>query len=409
MILPGLRKLPYPYKAAIALANDVDNTPSLSVFLEMLKFLNTTSPTAFGAGLGLEISSSFWFFNSTRSEQLSYFKNLACIETPFAPACRELWRSGHIDCLHTYGDFDEGGFERKYAETAVDELTKHSAKIQTWINHGNSNNIQNLGVPGSCYGDQPGHPAYHFDLLTHLKMRYVWTGKMTHVLGQNAANTANVRLKILLQKMLAGSKYRTLENKPFFIANDLIHTIQLRDTQRVWDFQRFVNNWGYQTVLDSNDLAVQIKPANIRHLISNDGLLIVYTHMCEDLSIANPLPAKLNKALQFIADKYQDGELLIATTSRLLKYTELVHSIKWNHCIDNDRTLIKIDPELNNLGYHDILTGNDLQGITFYCDKPGKVKVLLGDRELHTVANDRDHTGRRSVSVPWRKLDYPDV
>jgi len=366
-------------------------------------------PTVFGTGLGLEVDSSFWFFNATQTEQLSYFKNLTCEETPFAPVCRELWRSGHIDCLHTYGDFDDGRFERKYAEIAVNELNRHSASIQTWINHGNSNNIQNLGVPGRCFGDEQGHPAYHFDLLTQLKMRYVWTGKMTHILGQNTKKTANVMIKNLLQKMVVTSKYRSLEYKPIFPENDLIQPIRLGDGHLLWDFQRFVNNWGCQTVLDSNDLGAQIKPTNIRQLITNEGFLIVYTHMCEGLNIANPLPAKLYTALQFMAEKYRDGELLVATVSRLLKYTELIQTLKWTHCIDNNRLLIKIDPELTNLGYHDILSGDDLQGITFYCDEPENVKVLLDDRELRTVANDQDYTGRFSVSVPWQKLEFPDI
>jgi hypothetical protein len=409
MTFPGLRKIPYPYKAALALANDIDNTPSLTVFLEMLKFLNATTQTVFGTGLGLEIGSSFWFFNATQSNQLSYFKNLTREETIFAPVCRELWNSGHLDCLHTYGNFDEGGFERKFAEMAIDELTKHSAEIQTWINHGNSNNFQNLGVPGTCYGDQPGHPAYHFDLLNHLKMRFVWTGKMTHVLGQNAANTVNVRLKILLQKMLADSKYRSLKSKPFFLENDLIQTMQMRDGHLVWEFQRFVNNWGRQTVLDSNDLAIQLKPANIWQLIANEGISIVYTHMCEGLSIDNPLPAKLYRALQFIAEKNQGDELLVTTTSRLLKYTELVHTLKWT-CSKKDNYLqISIDPELSNLDNRNILTGNDLQGLTFYCDRPENVQIFLGDQALHTAVNGRDYTGRYSVSVPWQKLEFPDI
>jgi len=404
---PCLRKFPYPYQAAFALANDIDNTPSQFVFMEMMKLLNTTSETIFGKGFGLEISSSFWFFNATHSYQLSYFKNITREETGFASACRELWRSGHIDCLHTYGDFDEGRFGRKYAEMAIDELTKHSAKIQTWINHGNCNNIQNLGIFDHCYGDQPDHPAYHFDLLTHQDLRYIWSGKMTHVLGQNSAKTLNVKMKVLLQKFLAASKYRALKNKPFYLENDLIQTIQLKDGHRIWDFQRFVNNWGREQVLDSKELGAQIQPSNIQRLISNEGFLIVYTHMCEGLSASDRLPEKLYQVFDFLAEKYFSGELLVSTVSRLLKYSELIKTMQWNYCRENERLFIKIDSKLNNLDDHDNLTESDLPGITFYCEEPSNVSVFLGDRELPVQHNYQDHTGRHSVSIPWKKLDFP--
>src|SRR6056297_2377695 len=112
----SLRKFPYPYQAMFAIANDIDNTPSLKIFLEMMKLLNSEKDTIFGRGLNLEVGSSFWFFNRTDSKQLSYYKGISTKESEFADYCRELWRSGHVDINHAYGNFDMGGFNTKFAE-----------------------------------------------------------------------------------------------------------------------------------------------------------------------------------------------------------------------------------------------------------------------------------------------------
>ena len=58
----GLRKFPYPYKAALAICSDIDNTETLEEFLEIQKFLNTNTMTSLGRGLGLEIGNSFLMY-----------------------------------------------------------------------------------------------------------------------------------------------------------------------------------------------------------------------------------------------------------------------------------------------------------------------------------------------------------
>ncbi len=91
----------------------------------------------------------------TSSPQLSYFKGDGLSETDFAPHCRDFLASGHIDTLHTYGDYGEGGFSKRHAEISLDELIKQNAKIKVWVNHGSSMNTQNLGFLGSCNGAKP--------------------------------------------------------------------------------------------------------------------------------------------------------------------------------------------------------------------------------------------------------------
>jgi len=403
----SLRKFPYPYRAAIALANDIDNTPSLEIFLQMMKLLNSYRQTALGKGLGLEVGSSFWFFNSTKSPQLSYFKGTDSIETDFAISCRELWNSGHIDILHTYGDFDEGGFKRRFAEKSLNELTKYGIKILTWINHGNRKNLQNLGLYDSQSGAVPHHSAYHFDLLKSYGIRYIWSGKMTHVIGQDANKTLNIRVKNFLQTILANLKYRHCEELPFDLQNRLRIKTLLQDGSLMWDFQRFVNAWGREQILDINDLTKQLKPSIVKTLIANAGYLIVYTHMCEGLSDFKQFPSKLYDRLKFISKMYQSGKLLVATTTRLLQYSEVHQNLIWRSHKENQITKIKIMPYIEVLDEKHELSENILEGLTFYCDSLEKVIISFKDKNLKIHRNPKDYLGRYSVSIPWKKLEYP--
>ena len=156
----------------LAISSDLDNTSSLKVYLEMMKFFNTKSTTSFGRGLDLEIGNSFWFFNNSNFSQLSYYKNLTCKKAPFAYLCSDLLESGHIDVLHTYGNFDNGGFLRKHAEIALNELTKKNIKISVWVDHGSKNNTQRVGNNNNMLGAVKGSNEYHLDMAEKIGLEY---------------------------------------------------------------------------------------------------------------------------------------------------------------------------------------------------------------------------------------------
>ena len=114
-----IRKFPYPYKCALSISSDIDNASSLKSFVQFMDFLNSEKDTVYGAGLGLEVGNSFWFFNGSNSRQLSYFQGLTDKETPLAPIIRSYLESKHIDTLHSWGNFDGGGFKRDYAYKGI--------------------------------------------------------------------------------------------------------------------------------------------------------------------------------------------------------------------------------------------------------------------------------------------------
>lgn len=377
------------------------------MFLELMKFLNTDSVTPLGKGLDLEVGSSFWFFNATNTSQLSYYRGKSRINSDFAYFCRNLWKSGHIDMLHTYGNFDEGGFERQFAEYSISELEKYGVRIKVWVNHGNRNNLQNLGRFEFQNGADPGSAAYHFDLLRSYGVRFIWSGRMTHVIGQNAENTHNVRLTNFAQKLLSRTKYRFLRESIFDFENRLSMTITLQDASEVWDFVRFVNRFGLEKTKDAYDLVGQTHPSVIKILISNAGYLVLYTHMCEGVSNLKHLPQKLINNFRFLSRMYRDGKLLVATTSRLLQYNEVHDKVVWQTENKDGMKKIDISLDIDTLGSKQKLSEDMLQGMTFYCDDPHKTAIFFDGKPMKIQRNPKDATGRFSVTIPWRKLEYP--
>ena len=72
-------------------------------------------------------------------------------------------------------------------------------------------------------------------------------------------------------------------------------------------------------------------------------------------------------------------------------------------------TLIRIKPSISVLGRNMELNECRLQGITFYCREPERVRIEFKNRFMAICCNPPDHTGRASVSVPWTRLEYPDI
>jgi len=402
-----IRKIPYPYRAALSICSDVDNTPSLNIYLDIMDYLNGNFETPLGKGLNLEVGNSFWFFNMTSSPQLSYFKGDSINETDFAPYCRNLLISGHIDTLHTYGNYDEGGFSRRHAEISLNELTKHNIKTIVWVNHGSSMNTQNLGFFESYNGAKPDKEEYHNDLLNAFGVRYAWMGRMTHILGQDASKTINVKVKNSLQKLLFNTKYRRYKNYLYDPQNRLLIETELQDGNKIWDFQRWVNAWGREHTLDVNDLSSQLKPTNINTLIKNEGFLIIYTHLCEGLFTEKFFPKELKKNFENISKLFHDGYLLVTTTSRLLRYAEMSRLITYKTAFENELTHIDIAPFLEAMGTKIRLSKSDLQGLTFYCQNPEKIRITFKGKDIIIKKNPKDYTDQYSVSIPWIPLEYP--
>jgi len=57
-----LRAHPFPFKAAVAICSDLDETPNAKTYFHMSDFLNTDSQTSFGKGVDLEVGNTIYFY-----------------------------------------------------------------------------------------------------------------------------------------------------------------------------------------------------------------------------------------------------------------------------------------------------------------------------------------------------------
>ncbi len=172
----SLRRSPFPYRSLIAVCSDLDETPNGHVYFESSRYLNTTEMTVMGPGVGLEVGNTMYF--DMPGNQFSYWNTDAAGRA----RVRRLIRSGHVDALHSFGDL---ATTRGHAGRALDELAKHECTLSVWIDHAVApSNFGSDIMRGS--GDVERSPCYHADLTCAFGIRYVWTGRVTSVVGQDA-------------------------------------------------------------------------------------------------------------------------------------------------------------------------------------------------------------------------------
>lgn len=392
---------------ALSISSDIDNASSVESFSAIMDYFNGTKETPFGMGLDLEVGNSFWFFNNSERTQLSYFDGLNRKRTELAPIIQQLWKSNHIDTIHSWGNFDKGSFERKYAEIGFRELDKYQIKIPIWINHGIGLNHQKVGNYPNMYGDSPNHSAYHLDYTFNVGCEYFWVGKTTHIIGQNSKPTLSVKAKQAIQYIMKRTKYKNVVDPIYDDGNELLTPIIFRDGTQAFEFTRFINSWGKEQVLDINDLSTQIKKSTINQLIKNEGFMVLYTHFNEHVKMSG-LPYLLIKNLKYLKGKVDDGFIFMCTTSRLLKYKELLDYIRYTVLKSQKEIHIVIESEMGTpIGLKQIKY-DQLQGLTFYTKFPEKTKIMFNNSFLKTEQNPKDETGEYSISIPWRKLEYPE-
>ena len=401
-----LRKFPFPFKCALAISSDIDNASSADTFKVLMDFFNSDYDTPLGKGLNLEIGNSFWFFNHSHHKQLSYFNNLTIKETSIVPIIRDFWESGHVDTLHSWGNFDLGGFSRSLAEDALNELHKYGIKIPVWVNHGIGLNHQKVGSYPNMFGDDLNSENYHLDLTTEAGCEYFWIGKSTHVVGQNAKSTISVQSKLLIQWLMKWTRYRKVVNPIYDDGNELLFPIQFRDGQKKWEFIRFINSWGNEQVLDINDLQYQLSKRIQNQLIYNKGYMILYTHFNENVNMVG-LPSGLKSNLGYLKRKVETGEIFLTTSSRLLKYKEINDNIKFSLQVKNKMTKIIISEVLHTPIGTKGINASQLSGLTFYTDFPEKTSIWFDNIEILSKINPPDETGKVSIMIPWEKLSYP--
>lgn len=401
-----LRKFPYPYRAAIAISNDIDNTETLHEFIEIHKFINTKEKTVMGPGTGLGIGNSFFFYEPPGSA-ISYFSE----DPKVSETIIHFLKSGYIDCLHSYGKKKD--FIREDAVRALQELYKHGSKVEVWIDHTKSKD--NLGDDVTFgLGDHPESEAYHADLTLAYGIKFAWLGRVTMITGQSVPVTVKtfsgifdydhpIHSIINISKEFAKNVFGIFGNKKYAMHknNDLVKVTQLNDGQKIYEFIRFDNHWkGVGYGADANGLAYSISKKVIDQLKRKEGYMIVYTHLGKNAHSAQPIPKGTQNALRQLAREYEVGNIWVTSTSDLLNYYIRHQYLNWSYQSVNNEIHINIQNVQDPIAGSRVPAPKELKGVTFYTRNKSKTRIFISGKEIENIQrNFSDYTQRESVTL----------
>lgn len=361
-----------------------------------------------GPGVGLEVGNSIFF--RTQPHLFSYWDT----DEMGREMIRALIRSGHIDCLHSFG---ERVSTRDEAARALDELERHGCHMEVWVDHGGA--ATNFGPDiMQGHGDEPGHPAYHADLSIRYGIKYVCYGRVTSVAGQDTPAqfggifrwdhpiaSGRTLLKEVAKRQLARAgdvKYAMHKY------NEILRPAVLRDGSRVYEFIRCNPHWGGVCSCDQGRHIGDVLTMDFfGRLVERGGACILYTHLGRVDNPDIPFNAAAVTAFRRLARECAEGRILVATTRRLLGYRRAVRETAFTYHMDGKILCIDIKTRTPKNWVGELCV-TDLSGLTFYVPESATVHMTIDERKVVDIQmNPRDETGQVSVSLPWRCLNFP--
>ncbi len=344
-IVIELRKFPYPFKAMVAIASDIDGC-TVEEFEIIHRFLNTYEDTGtrMGQGVGLDIADSFFMYKVEPNDDMYYWEGLDEPEPKDKDKIIKYINAGWIDFLHSYGCFSvKGGFVRELAEKAIKELKEYDIYIDVYVDHGDVHNRQNWCKDVDYMrGAAKGEPEYHADITIDYGIKFTWS-----------ANT---------QKGV----------------DNVIFPWTARDGQKVWGFHRYTNNW------QANLLHMQMAPWFLNELKRNSQYIIFSNHF--GAVFDGTFIPEVVSAFRYLKQEQDSGEILVARTSRLLRYNLAQLYTKWEFDSDNNRIIIHCieDPLFGDF----IPSIDDVRGLTFVCENVfnSNTTVYIKDQMLTDIS-----------------------
>jgi len=307
----------------LAICSDLDETPDRHAYGSVMQFLNSRNVGPLGAGVGLEVGNSIYF--DMPPDQFSYWNT----DDHGRAMIRSLIKSGHVDCLHSFGDL---ATDREHAGRALDDLTKHNCRLAVWIDHAVApSNFGSDIMRG--FGDVCGHRAYHADLSISYGIRYVWRGRVTSVIGQDRPST----LKGVWNGRHPAASFRTLAKEGAKLAlsrngrsryqmhgsNRVARPAHLRNGTAVIEFLRCNPHWGGVSRCDTADgIADVLTTSFLDRLVQRRSCCVLYTHLGKRRRRDGEgvLGTAALDCFRQLAERQSSGDVLITTTRRLLDY-----------------------------------------------------------------------------------------
>jgi hypothetical protein len=189
--------------------------------------------------------------------------------------------------------------------------------------------------------------------------------------------------------------------------NRLLRPTTLRSGHEVFEFIRSNPHWGGISCGDTAEgLAQVLREEALSRLVEAEAVSVLYTHLGKIRRIDEPLAPPTRKALTLLAQYSHAGKILVTTTSRLLEYWRAMPRVTLRSRFDGDYLMIDVTPEAGGIDSRGQL--QQVSGLTVYVPDPARTCITITQREItRLIRNGPDHTGQRSVSVPWHSLEFP--
>ena len=399
----SLRKYPYPYRAMLAICSDLDETPNKDIYFETARYLNTTEDTLLGKGVGLEVGNTIYF--DMPEHNFSYTNT----DDDGRNKIHQLIDSGHIDCLHSFGDFVKN---RESIEKYWNLIQSGKRNIEVWVDHAQApTNLDNDIMEGQ--GAEKGKEAYHSDLTVQSGiLKFIWKGRVTSCVAQNSSrsyrslfnkNEIKASLKTIALEFIKGwfarlgsEKYAMHKN------NKVLRKSTLIDGTEVNEFMRCNPAWGGVSCFDqARGIHHVLTKKVLDTLVDKEGCSILYSHLGKVHSVTEPFTNETRQAFELLADYNHNNSILVTTTRRLLGYDRTINEL-----------FFKVKKELNetNIYLTTAYSGEDLNGLTWYVDRPEVTNLYINNvKYIGLVINNKSENEQASVSIKWDSLIFPRI
>jgi hypothetical protein len=381
----------------LAICSDIDETDTREQHEAVQHFMRET--------IGIPFSNSFFPYHD--EGKFSLFSGRPSDRS----AILEQIRGGTIDVIHSYGEKKD--FSRRDVQPVLEELRMHGCRIEVWVDHKDSkSNVCKYRCHG--LGDLPERPEYHMDLTLQSGIRFIWTDRLTNLVGQEVPfswkslttlydpqhawdsliNMAKTAAKIVLS-LLGWQKY------DFFKSNCQIQKHRLKDGQWVYEFIRFNNHFKGAAVGDTFlDLYYLISGKVLSKLKEVEGYCIVYTHLGKKFAPESQSADQTVKALQNLKKESDAGRIFVRSAAEILNYCIRTRYLNWTSKNQDGTCLIHIRSIDDPLFGHYVPDSCMLRNFTFYIPKGAPARIILADHHiLDTQINPADHSGRQSITI----------
>ena len=194
-----------------------------------------------------------------------------------------------------------------------------------------------------------------------------------------------------------GGRYR------LHAANRVVTRARLRDGAATIEFLRSNPHWAGVSHAETADGIPEVLTATfLDRLVARQASCVLYTHLGKRRRDdgGGALSMAAMQAFRLLAERQARGEVSVTTTSRLLDYTRARDEAQASSSQDHNRVCIDIT----------VPDAPSVQGLTFYTDAPHLTCVRVNGTLIEKVTcNPADESGRASVTIPWRPLEFPQV